>query len=114
MLAPLPYKERKATVIDAINGLGPDIAAEIPAPPDPAFAAAVERWIAATGATPEDAVFFATLDALAEPGDQVRALCNGARTGRFAVGSHPRDAWLAELARRLFGPRGPEVVISAE
>jgi hypothetical protein len=108
-LAALPYKDRKAAVISAINGLGPDLAEETPAPPDPVFGAAVEAWRARTGATPEDAVFFTTLATLADPGDEVRALCDGAREGRLAVGSGPRAQWLVQLAEKLFGPHGPEI-----
>jgi hypothetical protein len=108
-LAALPYKDRKAVVIAAINGLGPDVATETPTAPDPAFGAAVDAWIARTGATPEDAVLFTTLATLADPGDEVRALCDGAREGRLVVGHDPRGQWLAQLAQRLFGPRGPAV-----
>lgn len=111
-LAALPYKERKAAVIEAINGLGPDVNAEIPAAPDPAFRAAVEEWTARTGATPEDAVFFTTLATLVETCDEVRTLCNGARERRLIVGNDQREQWLAKLADRLFGPRGPVVVRS--
>jgi 3-hydroxymyristoyl/3-hydroxydecanoyl-(acyl carrier protein) dehydratase/1-acyl-sn-glycerol-3-phosphate acyltransferase len=109
-LAAMPYKDRKAVVIAAINGLGPDLAEETPAPPDPRFDAAVEAWIARTGATPEDAVFFTTLATLADPGDEVRALCDGARQRRLVAGSDPRAEWLAQLAEKLFGPHGPEII----
>ena len=50
-LAKLPYKDRRQAVIDAINGLGPDNAEEEPQPGDPDFAAEVEDWVAATGAS---------------------------------------------------------------
>jgi 3-oxoacyl-(acyl-carrier-protein) synthase/3-hydroxymyristoyl/3-hydroxydecanoyl-(acyl carrier protein) dehydratase/1-acyl-sn-glycerol-3-phosphate acyltransferase len=109
-LAALPYKDRKAVVISAINGLGPDVMAETPSASDPAFGAAVDEWITRTGATPEDAVFFTTLATLAAPGEEVRALCEAARAGRLVVDSAPRAAWLAHLAERLFGPAGPVVV----
>jgi acyl transferase domain-containing protein/3-hydroxymyristoyl/3-hydroxydecanoyl-(acyl carrier protein) dehydratase len=108
-LATLPYKDRKAVVISAINSLGPELAAETPAPPDPKFAAAVEAWIARTGATYEDAVFFTTLATLENPGDEARLLCDGAHEGRLYLGDDPRDAWLKQLAERLFGPNGPKV-----
>jgi acyl transferase domain-containing protein/3-hydroxymyristoyl/3-hydroxydecanoyl-(acyl carrier protein) dehydratase/1-acyl-sn-glycerol-3-phosphate acyltransferase len=108
-LAALPYKDRKSVVISAINGLGPDLMEEAPAPPDSGFGAAVEAWTARTGATAEDAVFFTTLATLANPGDEVRALCDGARQGRLVVGSEPRAQWLARLAEKLFGPHGPEI-----
>jgi hypothetical protein len=46
---------------------------------------------------------------LVEPGEPVRRLCEAARGDRWAAGADPRDAWLAVLARRFFGPRGPAV-----
>ena len=109
-LAALPYKDRKSVVISAINGLGPELASERPMAPDPAFGAAVEAWIARTGATPEDAVLFTTLATLEQPSDDVRALCDGARAGRLLVAGDARGQWLGRLAQRLFGPRGPEIV----
>jgi 1-acyl-sn-glycerol-3-phosphate acyltransferase len=111
-LAALPYKDRKELVISAINGLGPDVMEETPSAPDLPFGAAVDDWIARTSATPEDAVFFTTLATLAEPGVEVRALCEGARQGRLAVGSGPQAEWLQRLAERLFGPDGPKVIRS--
>jgi acyl transferase domain-containing protein/3-hydroxymyristoyl/3-hydroxydecanoyl-(acyl carrier protein) dehydratase/1-acyl-sn-glycerol-3-phosphate acyltransferase len=108
-LAALPYKDRKTMVISAINGLGPDLATEAPAESDPAFTAAVDRWIAETGATPENAVLFTTLATLPNPTEEVRALCDAARTRKLDVGTDPHGLWLAELARRLYGPRGPSL-----
>ncbi len=109
-LAQLPYKERKAAVIAAINGLGPALAAEAPFGGDAAFAAAVEAWIARTGATPEDAVLMTTLASRDALGDGARALVEGARTGTLVVGDDPREQWLGALASRLYGPRGPAIV----
>lgn len=108
-LAALPYKDRKTVVISAINGLGPDLASEAPADANPAFGAVVDRWITETGATRENAVLFATLAAVINPTEEVRALCDGARTGKLEVGQDPHGRWLGELARRLYGPRGPRV-----
>jgi 3-hydroxymyristoyl/3-hydroxydecanoyl-(acyl carrier protein) dehydratase/malonyl CoA-acyl carrier protein transacylase/1-acyl-sn-glycerol-3-phosphate acyltransferase len=108
-LAALPYKDRKAHVIAAINALGPELARETPMAPDPAFSAAVAAWKASTGATAEDAVLYTTLAKLERPGDEVRALLEGARTGRLVVGADARGQWLGRLAERLFGPRGPAV-----
>ena len=108
-LAAMPYKDRKATVLAAMNALGPELAGERPSAPDPAFEQLVHAWIARTGAALEDAVMFCTLATLAEPGEPVRRLCEAARSGRWVAGADPRDAWLAVLARRFFGPRGPAV-----
>ena len=109
-LASLPYKDRKEVVIAAINSLGPDVMAEIPSEPDLAFNTAVNEWIGRTGSTPEDAVFFTTLAMLAEPGEEVRTLCDGARQGQLVVGSGARAEWLARFAEKLFGQRGPQII----
>jgi 1-acyl-sn-glycerol-3-phosphate acyltransferase len=108
-LAGLPYKDRKAVVIAAINALGPDLAMETPSVSDSDFGAAVEEWIVHTGATSVDAVLFTTLATLADPGLEVRALVDGARAGHLVVGSDARGQWLARLAEMLFGPDGPKV-----
>jgi 3-hydroxymyristoyl/3-hydroxydecanoyl-(acyl carrier protein) dehydratase/1-acyl-sn-glycerol-3-phosphate acyltransferase len=108
-LQQLPLKERKQYVIDAMNALGPPHAEEEPLPGDPAFAAAVDAWIARTGASPEDAVLYAVLAEAASPSEPVRRLLAAATTGVLRVGRDPADAWLAVLAERLFGPRGPRI-----
>ena len=104
-LAALPYKERKERVIDAINGLGPAASEEVPLPPDPGFAAAAEEWAARTGASPEHAALFETLRRLDAPGEEISLLLAGARAGRLALRDDARGRWLAELARRLYGPQ---------
>jgi 3-hydroxymyristoyl/3-hydroxydecanoyl-(acyl carrier protein) dehydratase/1-acyl-sn-glycerol-3-phosphate acyltransferase len=109
-LAALPYKERKEVVISAMNDLGPDLLMEMPAAPDPTFAAAVEDWMTRTGATLEDAVFFATLAASPSPQEGIRTICEAARNGHLVVGTTAREAWLGRWAERLYGPRGPQVV----
>ena len=107
-LAALPYKDRKTTVLAALNGLGP--AVDVPAPPDPDFATRVDAWIAETGASPEHAVLYQTLVGLGSPGEATAALLEGARSGRLIVGADARSQWLARLAAWLFGPRGPRVI----
>ncbi len=120
-LASLSYGERRAAVIDAINSLGPPNAEEEPRPPDVEFAAEVEAWIERTGASPEHAVIYKTLEKLAEPSPEVRQLVAGvplggsrgedtAETGHLDVAEDDAGRWLAELARRLYGERGPRVV----
>jgi 1-acyl-sn-glycerol-3-phosphate acyltransferase len=108
-LAAMPYKDRKMTVLAAMNALGPEHSVERPSAPDPAFEQRVHAWIARTGAALEDAVMFCTLATLAGPGEPVRRLCEAAGTGRWVADADPRDAWMAALARRFFGPRGPAV-----
>ncbi len=110
-LASLPYKERKERVIAAINGLGPAAAEEKPGAPDPEFASAAAAWAARTGASPEHGALFETLRRCAAPGSEISLLLAGARDGHLVLRGDPRGLWLAELARRLFGPRGPGVTI---
>jgi hypothetical protein len=113
-LAALPYKERKDRVIDAINGLGPAPAEEMPLPSDAGFAAAAEEWAARTGASPEHAALFETMRRLEAPGEEMSLLLDGARAGRLALRDDARGRWLAELARRLLGPRGPAAMIEGD
>jgi 1-acyl-sn-glycerol-3-phosphate acyltransferase len=113
-LAGLPYKERKELVIDAINALGPSAAEETPPAGDPAFAAAAAAWAERTGASIEHAVLLETLRRLAAPGEAVALLLAGARSGRLELADDDRGRWLAELARRLYGPRGPAIVLRAQ
>ncbi len=108
-LAKLPLKARKDVVLAAMNGLGPALVDEVPLPGDPQFAAEVQAWHERTGACVEDAVLFATLAGVAQPGDEVKALLEAARSGRLALTGDARSQWLGKLAQRLFGPRGPAV-----
>jgi 3-hydroxymyristoyl/3-hydroxydecanoyl-(acyl carrier protein) dehydratase/1-acyl-sn-glycerol-3-phosphate acyltransferase len=113
-LAPFAYKERKEKVISAINALGgiPN-SEEQPFPGDEAFDAEVRAWSERTGASYENAALLETLRALPEPHPEVVRLLEGARSGRLVLGDSPKDRWLAELAHRLFGDRGPQVVLGA-
>jgi len=111
-LAALPYKERKERVIDAINGLGCAASEEVPLPSDPGFAAAAREWATRTGASPEHAALFETMRRLAAPGEELSLLLAGARAGRLVLRDDARGRWLAELAHRLYGPRGPGVTLT--
>jgi hypothetical protein len=108
-LARLPFKERKQQVVEAINALGPANERETPGAPDHAFGKAVDEWVARTGASAEDAVLFRTLEGLPERNEAVERLVRGAQEQELVLGGTPPDRWLARLARRLFGPRGPRV-----
>jgi len=90
-LARMPYKDRKLAVISAINNLGPDYTAELPAAPDPAFGSLIESWTMRTGALLEDAVFYTTLATLTDKSEETRNLCDG----------DPGSQWLAKLAKRF-------------
>jgi 3-hydroxymyristoyl/3-hydroxydecanoyl-(acyl carrier protein) dehydratase/1-acyl-sn-glycerol-3-phosphate acyltransferase len=107
-LAAMPYKERKELVIASINALG-DPDHEEPHAPDPDLIARVERRAAATGATFDDAVLLEVLCDRAPGSDGAARVVGGAHEGRLMLGDSPEHRWLGRLARRLYGPRGPEV-----
>jgi hypothetical protein len=81
----------------------------VPLPGDARFAAEVEAWQQRTGATPEDAVLFATLAERKNTGAEIKALIAGAHAGQLSVTDDPRSQWLGQFALRLFGPKGPTV-----
>ncbi|MBI3270538.1 MAG: hypothetical protein HYZ53_16135 [Planctomycetes bacterium] len=71
----------------------------------------MNAWVARTGATPEPATLWSVLDELlAQASDETRLLVAGGRAGRLEAPGDARGRCLAELARRLFGERGPSVV----
>jgi 1-acyl-sn-glycerol-3-phosphate acyltransferase len=108
-LAKLPLKARKEVVLAAMNTLGPDLETETPLPGDARFDSEVEAWRARTGATAEDAVLFATLAGLQNPGAEVRTLLDGARAGKLTLTADARSQWMGRLAQRLFGSHGPAI-----
>ncbi len=107
-LAGLTYKSRKDRVIEAINALG-DADDEDPLPGDPALAERVAAWETATGAEHPHAVMLTVLSSLTDPGVEIRAMLDGMNTGVLELGDSPKERWLADLARRLYGPHGPRV-----
>lgn len=109
-LADLGFVERTERVLAGMNDLGMSNAVEEPGPPDPAFGARVDDWHARTGASSLFNVICAVLEGLPDPSPDTRRLLDGARTGRLVLGDSPVDRWLAAFARKLYGPRGPEVV----
>ena len=109
-LRPLDYRDRRHRVIDAINNLGPANDVEEPLPPDPTCAAAVHAWSEGTGADVGHATLFCILEQLPDICPEIATLVAGARAGELRVSTTPEGRWLAELARRLFGPRGAKVV----
>jgi 1-acyl-sn-glycerol-3-phosphate acyltransferase len=110
-LRPLSYGARRDRVMAALNALGPPHTAEEPLPPDPDLQTAAQAWAARTGATAGHAVVFRLLERLADPSPEVAALVGAARDGLLTLPPTAEGLWMAELARRLFGPRGPAVVI---
>ncbi|MDQ3263752.1 MAG: 1-acyl-sn-glycerol-3-phosphate acyltransferase [Myxococcota bacterium] len=110
-LRPLAYGERRERVLSAINGLGPPASVESPLDPDPLFEESVRRWMAETGASLGHAAIFRILEAQEAPSVPIRELVRAARTGTLRVPDTAEGRWLAELARRLYGERGPKVSI---
>ena len=100
-LEQLHYGARKDLVLDAINSLGPDHREETPLPPDPEFAAKVDRWQQAQGVSHEHAVLREVLAELTNPGEEVSRLL--AATDLSELNSGLNGPWLAELGRRLLG-----------
>jgi 1-acyl-sn-glycerol-3-phosphate acyltransferase len=108
-LRTLNYRDRRQRAIDAINHLGPPNDVEEPLSPDPAFAAAARAWSESTGTNLGHAALFCILEQLSQPSPEIAALVAGARSGELRLVTTPEGHWLAELARRLFGPRGPKL-----
>jgi 1-acyl-sn-glycerol-3-phosphate acyltransferase len=108
-LAALPYKERKERVISAINALGVDNAHEVPSEGDPAFLYRVNTRCSRTGVDQPHAVLFEVLAEQHSPHPDVVRIIEGDRRGLLEVGNTPVDQWVAELARRLYGPFGAQI-----
>jgi 3-oxoacyl-(acyl-carrier-protein) synthase/3-hydroxymyristoyl/3-hydroxydecanoyl-(acyl carrier protein) dehydratase/1-acyl-sn-glycerol-3-phosphate acyltransferase len=113
-LEALPFKERKQAVIDAINALGPANSEEEPLPGDPALAGEAAAWAERTGASAEHAVLYRVLaDRAATAGvhPDIQRLLDGAHGAGLAAADTAEGRWLAELARRLYGERGPSITV---
>jgi 3-hydroxymyristoyl/3-hydroxydecanoyl-(acyl carrier protein) dehydratase/1-acyl-sn-glycerol-3-phosphate acyltransferase len=106
----LDYRQRRERVMAAINGLGPPHDREQPLGGDPAFEAAVRSWMNQTGASLGHAAFYRILEGLPDP-CPAAALVDGARTGVLRLAGSAEGRWMAELARRLFGERGPRTIV---
>ncbi|MEQ1508073.1 MAG: 1-acyl-sn-glycerol-3-phosphate acyltransferase, partial [Myxococcota bacterium] len=111
-LRSLPYKERKDRVIDAINGLGPSNVDEVPLPGDPAFQSKVDARIARTGVDLPYAVLLEVMAEATAPHEDTARIVAGDRSGELILGDGPRDRWIAELARRVYGPFGARVRVT--
>jgi 3-oxoacyl-(acyl-carrier-protein) synthase/3-hydroxymyristoyl/3-hydroxydecanoyl-(acyl carrier protein) dehydratase len=107
-LRALPLRDRKAVVLAGINDLGPG-AAETPGAGDEALSVASTAWSARSGAAPESATVLAALALYPHEGDEMRRIVEGLHSGRLAITGGEKEAWLAGLARWLFGPRGVPV-----
>jgi 3-oxoacyl-(acyl-carrier-protein) synthase/3-hydroxymyristoyl/3-hydroxydecanoyl-(acyl carrier protein) dehydratase len=106
----LNLRDRRERLLDAINQLGPSNDIEEPFAPDPALASAANRWAEQTGVHFGLAVVFTLLQQLPEPSPEVVTLIEGAKAGSLRVPATPEGQWLAEMARRLYGPHGPKIL----
>lgn len=109
-IAALPLRERKEVVIGAINALGPPNSIEEPLPGDPDFASRVDAWVEQSGASHEHATLLRVLQERPDLCEASRRLLDGVG-GVLQVSDDAEGRWLAEMARRLYGPRGGEVRI---
>ena len=108
----IPFRERTLRVIAAINSVGPPHEVESPLSPQPAFEAGVGDWMTTTGAALGHATVFRILESLPDASPATRRLVEAAPAGSLHLGSSPEELWLAELARRLFGDRGPTISVN--
>ncbi len=110
-LEAMPYGERRAAVVGAINATGPAVAAEQPNPGDPELARAVEAWVARTGAETAHAAILMALARERELQPAWQRVLEGMRLGRLVVEDTAEDRAVAGIARGLYGPRGPQIVV---
>jgi 1-acyl-sn-glycerol-3-phosphate acyltransferase len=108
-LAPMPYGDRKNTVLKAINALGPSHEDEQPLPPDPDFAARVMQWQQAVGCSEEHAGLWVCLQDVPEPSEPIRRLLHAAETGTLTLTDSVEDQWLQTVAEWVYGSRGPTI-----
>jgi len=102
-LASEPYGERKKRVIAAINGLGPDNAAEAPHAPDHTFAKAVHDWQSSAGASEAHATLLRVLQAQSAPCAGTARLLEAVDQGVFEAAGSGEDAFLSVLYGWLQG-----------
>jgi 3-hydroxymyristoyl/3-hydroxydecanoyl-(acyl carrier protein) dehydratase/1-acyl-sn-glycerol-3-phosphate acyltransferase len=91
--------ERRDRVLDALNGLGPDLMAEDPSPPDTKFATGTAYWNDEWNITgPRDAVLH-TISSDPSMGPELTALVDSIRgKGELPAGTAEAD-WLLRLSR---------------
>jgi 3-oxoacyl-(acyl-carrier-protein) synthase/3-hydroxymyristoyl/3-hydroxydecanoyl-(acyl carrier protein) dehydratase len=110
-LRPLNYGQRRALVLDAINTLPPHHTVEEPFAPDLDFEANVQAWHNETGAEMGHSTFFRLLQTIAPLCAELQPIASASPGDTVIFPDTHKGQWLAELARRLFGPRGPKVRI---
>jgi 1-acyl-sn-glycerol-3-phosphate acyltransferase len=110
-LEAMPYGERRAAVVRAIQSTGPDLAEEQPNPGDPELAHAVAEWASRTGAETAHAAILMSLARERDLQPAWQRVIEGMRTGRLVVEDTAEERAVAAIAAQLYGPRGPEVEV---
>ncbi len=100
-LSRLPYAERRATVLAAINALGPSSAHEMPHPGNERLQSAVELWQRTHRVSYEHAVLHEVLAQYNAPCDETRMLL--AARSVSDVSRAPHGPWLEDVRQWLFG-----------
>ncbi|MEM1348847.1 MAG: 3-hydroxyacyl-[acyl-carrier-protein] dehydratase FabA, partial [Myxococcota bacterium] len=113
-LLKMPYAERRDAVLDAINALGPVPQEARPLPGRPELAAEIDVLHKDMGAGAVEATLFHLLATWRHAGADTAQLLEGARSSALEVEDDERGQWLAEFAKRIFGPRGPRVQVKAD
>lgn len=113
-LGELAYAERGPRVLSAMNALDPAAHNEEPSSEDPAFSGLVKKWQRETGASEIEATFFRILQEAPNASPETLRLIDGARRRVLCVGEDPKSLWLAEIAKRLYGPEGPRVEVAKQ
>jgi 1-acyl-sn-glycerol-3-phosphate acyltransferase len=90
---------RKRVVLDALNGLGPELEHETPNPPDPGFASEVGDVVRELGMSEPKAVTFNALRRATHRGPATEALIEAICRGVTVSGELPEARWLARLQR---------------
>ena len=98
-LAAKPLGERRDRILDALNGLGPDLMAENPSPPDVEFAAGVARWTDEWNIAGPRATVLHAIASDPSMGPKLTALVDSIRgDGELPASFHDVD-WLKRLSR---------------
>ena len=98
------YAERRKTVMNAINQLGPSNEDEEPDKPNTLFAEKVAMWRARTGVSEVKAVLFRAMEGLgSDVCPETRELIRVVHERREKFGDDPMDRWLSGMAAWLLG-----------
>lgn len=113
-LAAMPYAERRALVLDRINGLGGDLDLESPSPSDPAFKSDMRGLMTRLGVLePSLAVIWAALKRLPHPSAEIATALEAIEAGKLEIKGTLQGRWIASLVRWLTEGRIPVRVTEA-